>query len=82
VLRVSAADKLHNARAILEDYRRYGDRLWERFATRSAADQLWYYAELAKILGRRLPGQLSDRLAETVAALHNAVRGTPAEAQR
>lgn len=36
ILRVVAADKLHNARAILDDYRRYGDRLWERFATRSA----------------------------------------------
>jgi (p)ppGpp synthase/HD superfamily hydrolase len=28
VLRVSAADKLHNARCILADYRRCGDSLW------------------------------------------------------
>jgi hypothetical protein len=28
---VSASDKLHNARAILRDYRRIGDELWSRF---------------------------------------------------
>jgi (p)ppGpp synthase/HD superfamily hydrolase len=82
VLRVSAADKLHNACAILEDHRRYGDRLWERFTTRSAADQLWYYTALTRILRRRLPGQLSDRLAETVGALEDAVRGEPATPQQ
>lgn len=31
IVLVSAADKLHNARAILSDYRRIGDALWERF---------------------------------------------------
>lgn len=77
VLRVSAADKLHNARAILDDYRRHGDQLWERFTTRSAADQLWYYTELARILRHRLPGQLTDRLNETVGALQDAVRSDP-----
>lgn len=30
-LLVSAADKLHNARAILSDYRKLGDDLWLRF---------------------------------------------------
>jgi hypothetical protein len=30
VVVVSAADKLHNARAILADYRQIGDELWER----------------------------------------------------
>src|SRR4051794_22675865 len=30
-LRVSLADKLHNARSILIDYRTYGDELWARF---------------------------------------------------
>ena len=31
---VSAADKLHNARAILADYRERGDALWSRFNNR------------------------------------------------
>jgi GTP pyrophosphokinase len=30
-LRVSLADKLHNARSILSDYRAHGDALWARF---------------------------------------------------
>jgi (p)ppGpp synthase/HD superfamily hydrolase len=34
VLRVSLADKLDNARAILLDYRVHGERLWERFNPR------------------------------------------------
>jgi (p)ppGpp synthase/HD superfamily hydrolase len=37
-LRVSVADKLANARAILLDYRRLGEDLWARFDP--AADQL------------------------------------------
>ena len=31
ILLVSAADKLHNARAILGDYRALGENLWDRF---------------------------------------------------
>jgi (p)ppGpp synthase/HD superfamily hydrolase len=45
VVRVSLADKLHNARAILLDYRQHGDALWTRFDPKS--DQLWYYRSLA-----------------------------------
>lgn len=43
---VSAADKLHNARAILADYRRVGPELWTRF--NPDADQRWYYRELVR----------------------------------
>lgn len=41
---VSNADKLHNARSILSDYRRIGEELWERF--KAGSDQLWYYRAL------------------------------------
>jgi (p)ppGpp synthase/HD superfamily hydrolase len=44
---ISAADKLHNARAILADYRTLGDDLWKRFNA-TKADQLWYYRELVR----------------------------------
>ena len=43
--RVSLADKLHNARAILADYRAVGESLWQRFNA-SRDDTLWYYREL------------------------------------
>ncbi|MEM6639960.1 MAG: HD domain-containing protein [Pseudomonadota bacterium] len=46
VLLVSCADKLHNARSILTDYRNVGDALWQRF--RGGKDgTLWYYSALA-----------------------------------
>lgn len=44
-VRVSAADKLHNARSILMDYRLLGDDLWERFSA-DREQVLWYYHSL------------------------------------
>nr|WP_199223916.1 HD domain-containing protein [Paraconexibacter algicola] len=46
-VRVSLADKLHNARSILQDYRLHGEQLWSRFSTGSGDDVRWYYAALA-----------------------------------
>jgi (p)ppGpp synthase/HD superfamily hydrolase len=43
---VSAADKLHNARAILADYRVHGESLWARFRG-GKEGTLWYYRALA-----------------------------------
>src|SRR5438876_11275421 len=42
---VGAADKLHNARAVLADYRQIGEELWSRFSV-PKAEQLWYYSAL------------------------------------
>ncbi|HEV3091996.1 MAG TPA: HD domain-containing protein [Candidatus Cybelea sp.] len=48
VLLVSAADKLHNARATLADLRREGRSVWKRF-TPPPADVLWNYERLSEI---------------------------------
>lgn len=45
VLRVSCADKVDNARAIVADLRRHGDNLWKRFNA-PADQQLSYYRGL------------------------------------
>lgn len=45
VLLVSCADKLHNARSILDDYRVIGERLWKRFNA-DKEEILWYYRSL------------------------------------
>lgn len=45
VLLVSAADKLHNARAVLSDYRKLSEELWTRF-TGGREGTLWYYRAL------------------------------------
>ena len=55
VLKVSLADKLHNARSILVDLRADGEAVWTRFnADRS--DQAWYFGELLAVFEARLPG--------------------------
>lgn len=65
VLLVSAADKLHNARQILGDYRVIGEVLWERF-NGGCEGSLWYYRSLAAIFRERLPGPLSDEISRVV----------------
>lgn len=51
---VSSADKLHNARAILRDHYRIGDRVFDRF-TASKADTLWYYRALTNAFMQAAP---------------------------
>jgi (p)ppGpp synthase/HD superfamily hydrolase len=47
---VSGADKLHNARSILKDYRVEGEALWSRFNGRKEGT-LWYYRALVRAFG-------------------------------
>ena len=44
-LRVSLADKLYNARAMVDDVERFGDDVWGRFKA-GKQDQIWYYTSL------------------------------------
>lgn len=62
---VSAADKLHNARSVLADYRRIGAALWPRF--RGARDgTLWYYQALLAIYHSVGPVGLAEELGRTL----------------
>jgi (p)ppGpp synthase/HD superfamily hydrolase len=49
---VSAADKIHNVRAIMRDYTALGDEVWDRFQGRREGT-LWYYGEVAHTLALR-----------------------------
>ncbi len=42
---VSCADKLHNARSVLNDHYRIGEEVWDRFAG-GKSGTLWYYRAL------------------------------------
>ena len=53
-LEVAAADKLHNARSILDDHARIGDEIWNRFTVTDPAEHLWYYETLAELVVERL----------------------------
>ena len=66
VLRVGLADKVHNARSIVRDYREEGEVLWERFAEKTAEEQLWYYQRLVELFERRRPGPLTEDLRRAV----------------
>ena len=79
-LRVSLADKLHNAHSILVDLRRDGDVVWSKF-NRGASSQIWYYRSLAEIFTDRLPGVWADELAGTVEEMAALAGSDGAEAQ-
>jgi GTP pyrophosphokinase len=52
-LQVSLADKVHNLRCIVDDYRRVGDRLWPRFNAPGADAVIWYYQSLIDVYEQR-----------------------------
>ena len=58
---VSAADKLHNARTILADYRVLGESLWSRFNGRKEGT-LWYYRSLIEVLRDTGPASIVEEL--------------------
>jgi (p)ppGpp synthase/HD superfamily hydrolase len=62
---VSAADKLHNARAILRDYRELGERVWDRF-NGGRSGTLWYYRALVEAFRQVGATPLVEELARTV----------------
>lgn len=68
-LRVALADKVHNARSLVRDYREEGHVLWERFTQKSARDQLWYYGGLLAFFKARRPGPLTEDLERAVGEL-------------
>jgi (p)ppGpp synthase/HD superfamily hydrolase len=72
VVLVSAADKLHNARTILADYRAIREQVWSRFKA-PKADQLRYYSTLVSILREReAPSHLVNELQEILGELSQA----------
>jgi (p)ppGpp synthase/HD superfamily hydrolase len=65
---ISAADKLHNARAILDDFRCIGDKVWNRF--RAGRDEhLWYYGKLADVFRECGTNRIVEELGRVVATL-------------
>ena len=60
-LRVSAADKVHNAYAILRDLRNIGEKVWERFNA-GPDDVIDYYESLVRAYRQAGGGKLVDEL--------------------
>jgi (p)ppGpp synthase/HD superfamily hydrolase len=65
-VRVSLADKLHNARSILLDLRALGDHLWPRFSA-DRESVIWNYRALATEFTKLKAGPMADELERVVA---------------
>jgi (p)ppGpp synthase/HD superfamily hydrolase len=65
---VSAADKLHNARSIVSDYRELGEQIWERFQGKREGT-LWYYRALLNEFKRKKLNRLINELERVVVEL-------------
>lgn len=65
VLRIIAADKLHNARSLLRDLRAEGPNIWEHF-NGGREGTIWYFRSLHEILAERKPGYLAAELGRVI----------------
>lgn len=65
VQRVSLADKLHNTRSILRDYRVHGDALWARFNAGAEA-QLWYLSAVSAAFAKVSDSPMAEDLRAVV----------------
>lgn len=71
---VSASDKMHNLLSTLTDYQTHGDNLWQRFSTKSAADQLWWYESIYDIVSTRCDIiELNNQFASQITELRKIV---------
>lgn len=67
---VSASDKIHNLISVLSDYDEIGDQIWQRFSTKNAGDQVWWYDSiLTAIKQRNAPEILINQLSDLINTL-------------
>jgi (p)ppGpp synthase/HD superfamily hydrolase len=71
---ISAADKLYNARAILEDYRVIGPKVWERFK-RGRDDQIKYFDALLETFKASGTNRIVEELERVVNELRQITVG-------
>jgi (p)ppGpp synthase/HD superfamily hydrolase len=65
---VSMADKLHNARSVLHDYRTLGEDLWKRFGG-GREGTLWYYRAVVEAVRGQEPAELVEELDRVVSEI-------------
>lgn len=59
VIRVSLADKVHNARCTVNDLEADGPSMWLRFNA-GASEQLWWFESLARVFGGHAQARRAD----------------------
>jgi len=71
---VSSADKLHNARAVLSDYRLLGEDLWARF-NGGKEGTLWYYRAVVDVLSAENGSPIVEELDRVVSEMERVALG-------
>lgn len=71
---ISMADKVDNARSILNNYRKIGEKLWERFRG-GREGTLWYYRACVDAFGNRSNSDLYRELADLVSQIEDIAAG-------
>ena len=72
VLLVSAADKLYNAKSILEDFHEIGHSVFDRF-NRGVDHQLWYFNKLLEVFDAHPRNRIVDELKRVVRELEELI---------
>ncbi|MGC1453341.1 MAG: HD domain-containing protein [Candidatus Sulfotelmatobacter sp.] len=73
---VSAADKLHNLRSIISDYREIGESVWSRF-NGGREGTLWYYRTLRDVFLRHKRNRITPELDLAVSKLASMAKTIP-----
>ncbi|MGD0516419.1 MAG: HD domain-containing protein [Thermoguttaceae bacterium] len=71
---IVAADKLHNVRSLLRDYRRQGETIWRHFKG-GREKTLWYYRAVVEVLKRSGVTPLVEELDRAVTELERLAAG-------
>jgi (p)ppGpp synthase/HD superfamily hydrolase len=65
---ISSADKLYNARTMLDEYRTVGSAVWDRFK-RGRTAQLWYFHAVVEIFNASGRNRIVDELERVIGEL-------------
>ena len=71
--RVALADKLHNARTIVQDYREQGEAIWSVFST-GKEGILWFYHSLLDMYRESPTSPMVEELARVVGELERLLK--------
>src|SRR3989338_266608 len=60
---ISAADKMHNLRSMMDEYKKSGGKIWAKFNAPEER-KLWFYGEVVSVLKERLDNPIVKELEE------------------
>lgn len=71
-LLVATADKVHNMRSMMAEYREHGTGVWQHFK-RDPREMLWFYSEASRIISERLTHPLVTEMQSILGEVKEAI---------